>query len=692
LSPEASDRITGLADQLNQIQGVAAEKTRHLVNLLEKAPSSRNTRAGMLRLFEGILIGQDETTTAIVLELLPESEAMATRSQTIDQIRRVAGDFDAKAAVAGEPVQIFDMFDLVEKDGHTLYLFTVLVLSCVLLIIFRGFRWVFAPIGIVVSSVILTRAALVLSGAKLSMVSSMLNSLVTVISIATTMHVIVHFREHRRVLDVRRAAVATLEELRSPVFWALTTTAVGFGSLLISDIVPVRSFSVMMISGTTMVFVCTFASVPAMMASGRHVETPGRAPLEHRLDQVLNRLAHMVDRHPLWAAMTCLVLVLATAPGLTRLTVETDFSKNFRESSSIVQSLKFVESNLGGAGTWEVAFDVPTELSTDFLKSVRSLTDKLHELRQAGIDVSVLSLSDAIDLPPRLGNEVTRLKRLRSRQSDLVAAFYNETAGRMRILLRSVEQQSAEEKLKQIDQVRAVIRRHFAELSENSFADSNNAGAGADGAKASSEINHFGGHTEATASGLFVLLARIIESLLADQLKSFLVASFGILISMTIAFRSLRIGLISILPNAFPVVIVIGTLGMLGIPINIGTAMIASVSMGLTVDSTIHYIAAFERARRENSIQQSLQIAHAGAGRALVLAYLALMLGFLVLTVSSFIPLIYFGALLSLSMAGGMVGDLVLLPLLLRWTTPASRKHSVSTTGEQELHPEESQN
>jgi predicted RND superfamily exporter protein len=178
--------------------------------------------------------------------------------------------------------------------------------------------------------------------------------------------------------------------------------------------------------------------------------------------------------------------------------------------------------------------------------------------------------------------------------------------------------------------------------------------------------------TPPAASGLFVLLAEVIQSLLADQLRAFIVATAGILACMTIAFRSIRIGVISLLPNIFPVAMVMGTLGWIGMPVNIGTAMITSVSMGLTVDSTIHYITAFERARRKTSVTAALQIAHAGAGRAVVFASLALIAGFLVLTASRFVPLVYFGALLSLSMIGGIFGDLVLLPLLLRWTTPVS--------------------
>ena len=112
-----------------------------------------------------------------------------------------------------------------------------------------------------------------------------------------------------------------------------------------------------------------------------------------------------------------------------------------------------------------------------------------------------------------------------------------------------------------------------------------------------------------------------------------------------------------------------GVLGWSGVKVNIGTAMITSVSMGLTVDSTIHYITAFERHRRKSTVSAALHAAHASAGRAVVFAHIALAVGFLVLMGSRFVPLVYFGGLLSLSMIGGVFGDLVLLPLCLRWTS-----------------------
>lgn len=650
LSPEAEQRIKTLAAKLGELPGVDGARTRDLARFLQKTPRNRNTRRALLSLFDGILIGPDQETTAIVLQLYAgDSENMA-RVDTICAIRAVAQEFDAKTSVAGEAVQIQDMFDLVERDGNLLYLASLGVLSAMLMIIFRSIRWVLVSVGIVITSVVCTRAILVLAGAQLSMVSSMLNSLVTIISISTTVHIIVYYRELRGTLNARDAAVQTLRELWHPVLWTVVTIAVGFAALLVSEIVPVRSFAIMMTLATLLVIVVTLAVLPAAFASGSNVPIPGRVRLEDQLDAVLNRMAHLIDRHPVGTTVVCLALTAITAPGLWMMQVETDFSKNFRESSPIVQSLRFVESNLGPAGTWDVAFDVPDPLTSEFLDQTKELTNVLKDLSTEDCQLDVLSLNDAIDVPPRLGNASARLQKIDQRQHDLVQSFYNPERRRMRIVLRSPEQQSTEAKLAQIQRVRDAIAAHFERT---------HAAAGEATTQAEPPV----------ASGLFVLMARIIDSLLEDQWKSFLWACFGTFVCMAIAFRSLRIGLISLVPNVFPIALVTGSMGLLNVPVNIGTAMIASVSMGFTC--SVHYIEVFQNALPKVGLSQALMIAQSSVGKAVVLAHFALVAGFMVLTASEFIPLVYFGALLSLSMIGGLISDLVLLPLLLRWTTPA---------------------
>jgi hypothetical protein len=644
----AAARITELTGRMAAIPGVDGERTRDLVRLLNKAPRNRNTRTALLRLFRGILIGADQQTTAIVLQLRPAGAEAGGRDNTIHQIRDVARAFDSKAAVAGEAVQIHDMFELVERDGGLLYLGSLLILTVMLQLIFRQFRYVLAAVGIVVASVTATRALLVLAGAQLSMVSSMLNSLVTIISISTTTHIIVHYRELRAELDAESALRRTLVELWRPVMWTMISLAAGFAALLVSQIVPIRSFAVMMTLATLLVPLFTLAILPAALASGVTVPVPGRVQLEDRLDRTLTKVTRMVERHPAGTTIGCLLVTAITLPGLFLMQVETDFSRNFRESSSIVQSLRFVEDRLGSAGTWDIAMTVPDPLTDEFLNQLTALTESLQALAAEGLPLDVLSLTDAVNVPPRLGTPLKRLDTVRRRQPDLVDDFYNARNHRLRIVLRSPEQQPAAVKLDQIHRVRQVINEHVA-LARTEYP-----GAVPD---------------DAMASGLFVLMARVIDSLLADQWKSFFWAAVGTTLCMTIAFRSLRIGLISLVPNVFPIALVTGSLGLLQIPVNIGTAMIASVSMGFTC--SVHYIAVFQEALPREGLTMALQTAQTGVGKAVVLAHLALVAGFLVLTTSEFIPLVYFGALLSLSMVGGLVSDLLLLPLLLRWTTPA---------------------
>jgi predicted RND superfamily exporter protein len=651
LTDVAKERISGLAEQLNAIPGVDSSQSQHLVKMLDSAPKIRNVRRAMLNLFAGTLVGEDAKTTSIVLTLLSEADSSISRAATLREIRTTVAEFESDSAVAGEPVQIHDMFRLVEEDSHALFLVSLGILAAVLLFLFWGIRWTVGTIGLVLGVVVCTRAILVVSGSELSMVGSMLNSLVTVIGIATCMHVLVFYRDLRiesaqknAELPAAEAAVETLNHMAAPVFWTCITTAVGFGSLLVSQITPVRSFSFMMCLAIGVILIACILIFPAMLASGRNLKAPSIAPLESWLDRGLAMICHWLERHPWKTGLTILIVTGLCIPGIFRLSIETNFSRNFRESSSIIQSLQFIESRLGGVGTWEVAFDAPEELSDEFLTDVLQLTEELKAVSQSPGALRVISLADVANMPPRVRGPRWMLERMERRFPELVDGMYNDKEHRMRIVLRSLEQQRAETRSQQIEDVRSIVQ---------DFGDSHELSA-------------------PTASGMFVLLTEIIQSLLQDQLRSFLWATAGIFLCMTAAFRSVRIGVISLFPNIFPVALLLGSLGWADVPVNIGTAMISSVSMGLTVDSTIHYIFAFERARKTMTVSEALQHAHASAGRAVVFAHMALIAGFLVLTASRFIPLVYFGGLMSLSMFWGVFGDLVLLPLLLRWTTRVS--------------------
>ena len=164
-----------------------------------------------------------------------------------------------------------------------------------------------------------------------------------------------------------------------------------------------------------------------------------------------------------------------------------------------------------------------------------------------------------------------------------------------------------------------------------------------------------------------MLLADLIESVLDDQWRTFAVASLAVLVMTLVAFRNVPLAIATMIPNAIPVLALFGAMGWLGIKTNMGAAMIAAVSVGLSIDSSIHYVMLYQYRRRQGlTMDEALAHAQDSAGRAATLSTLALIVGFATLCVSDFIPTIYFGALVSLSMVGGLVGNILVQPMLIR--------------------------
>ena len=660
--------VRQFSQELSQIPGVNTDVTQNLANALSPPKLNfllrvliRQKRDELIELSRGVLIGDDNETTAIVLRLLPEDQSPVPRAETFKQIRELAHAHEPRAYVVGEPVQVYDMFRYVEEDGDVLFKVSLSLLAVVLLLLFRRLRWVALPLLVVICSIWWTEAVLVIGNLQLSMVSSMLNSLVTIIGIATVAHVAVHFQALQRENVPRPDAIRrTMVELLPAIFWTCATTAAGFLSLLTSEIAPVRSFGIMMALGTLMVLIASTVLLPGGMSLG-YLRQPSKQSDDKGLALKLKQVAQMNERYPKRILWGSLIFVIFAAAGFSRLTIETDFSKNFRDSSEIVKALDFVETRLGGASTWEVNFPAPSQLNKEYLDRVRALAEDLQQVNPPDKTqlTKVISITDTLDFVPSkpfASDPIqSRLDQIEDLQADFESSLYNPEQGRMRIVLRALERQSAEEKLSLIHKVDALAKKHFP---------------GSETKESDQESKVVDGEP-GKAAGIFILLAYLIDSLLRDQLYSFLLAATSIWLIMSLAFRSLKLGLISMVPNLFPIVVVIGVMGWTGLTLNIGTAMIASVSMGLTTDSSIHFISSFLRARsRGASTDEALRSTQHSVGRAIIYATSALVAGFSVLTLSHFIPLIYFGALVSVAMVGGVFGDLVLMPILLRLTYP----------------------
>jgi predicted RND superfamily exporter protein len=217
----------------------------------------------------------------------------------------------------------------------------------------------------------------------------------------------------------------------------------------------------------------------------------------------------------------------------------------------------------------------------------------------------------------------------------------------LRIMLRSREQVEAKDKRLLIDAVRREVQA-FTDNIRNKINETNRG--------------------VAFVSGYYVLLAELVSSIVADQWRCFAIAGIGIFVATAFALRDIRLACMALVPNVLPSLCILGWFGLSGTPMNLGAAMIAAVSMGLSIDSSIHYLSRYQQElRRGTSSAQAVDSAQSEIGLAIVLSTLALVVGFGALATSDFLPTVIFGISAALSMIGGLIGNLILLPALLHY-------------------------
>ena len=639
---QGQERARELESKLSEIPGVAPESLQSLPKTLAftKLPFFRKRREQLLEFSRGVLLGADNQTTSVALRLIDPEKSSVSRGETLAAIHRIAASQPLETYVVGEPVLVHDMFRYAEQDGQWMGWSASLLLILVILFFLRSLRAVILPFLIVQLSIVWTKAILFLTGLQLSMVSSIMVSLMTIIGVSTVVYMSLYYRMLRDSLDREAAFRQTIHIIGVDLFWVCLTTAAGFGAQMSSHLQPIRSFGLTMVIGSMLVLVAMILVLPAGFLWGPERAVLLRPRGEHQFHQSLESLTFWVLKRPWQVSFFCAALVVVGVFGLLRLKIETDFSKNFRADTPVVRGLNFLETRLGGAGAWEINFPAPQELEDEFLDRVRRLTNRLREIpgERGKALTKVLAITDGLDLIPNIpvvaGTPEAKAVQIQRIQPEFVPSLYNRESGRMRIMLRAYERQSSEAKHQLIEQVREIGKNEFPECK---------------------------------ITGLFVLLTFLIESLMHDQWTDLMLGAVSLLAIMSIAYRSFWMGLVSLVPNVIPIILLLGGMGWMSIPVNIGTAMISSDTMGLTIHDSIFYLSAYLRARRSGQgFETALRHVQTEVRQPLLYSNIALIIGFLVLATSRFVPLIYFGVMVSVAIAGGLAVNLLLLPLLLK--------------------------
>lgn len=598
----------------------------------------------------------------------------ARQSATIAEIRDLLDNYRGEAQIylGGAPMIADDLVTFVRGDLSSFSFGVLAFIILALGLIFRKLRWVALPLACCAIAGVTMVGILGLMDWRVTVVSSNFISLLLIITISLTVHLTVRYRElraTRRSSNHDKLMRHAILSMFKPCLYTGLTTAVAFGSLIVSGISPIISFGWMMVIGVFAAIVVVFGVFPAVLSLLPQDQTKLSSDLRLGVTTGLARLTARLNNQVLaiYAVITLLSIV-----GLAQLKVENSFIDYFREKTEIFQGMTLFDEKLGGTLSFDVIVDLPDEPedvdgfddgfgdSFDdgfgdggdddayyFTAPKMDLVEEIHRYLDDDPQTGkVLSFGAVVQLARQLnGNEpidgvlwAVLYSRIPETLKDTVLKpFISIEENQLRFNVRVIESDPDLKRNELLQRVERGIEEKFG------FSDD--------------QVN---------VTGVLVLYNNVLQSLYESQILTLGVVMFVIMLMFLLLFRSLAIAMICIIPNAIAAVFVLGIMGWLGIPLDIMTITIAAISVGIGVDNTIHYMHRFRREYpRFGNYRQTMFYCHNSIGRAMYFTSMTIVAGFSILALSNFIPTIVFGLLTSLAMLVALIGSLTLLPQLL---------------------------
>ncbi|MFK5880675.1 MAG: MMPL family transporter [Sulfurospirillum sp.] len=578
---------------------------------------------------------------------------------------------NAKMFLGGVNMISDDMIGFIKSDLATYGSILLLLLIITLFVIFKEIKFVLIPILVSIVSVVFTMGFLGIFGWDVTVISSNFVSLQLIITLSIILHLIVKYKElaSDKMLSQKELILQTVLSKAKPSFFAIITTIAGFGSLVIADLKPVINLGYMMSIGVATSLIVSFVLFPAIMI----LFPKSTKPLSHSKNFSLTRAcSNLVINHGNAILIVALLTALLSLVGASRLRVENSFISYFKKSTEIYKGMEVIDKKLGGTTPLDLILTFKKDKKTKITKDNNSF-DEFEDEFQANKDKNQYWFSP---------NKMDTIRKIQTYLESLKEVGNVESFGTVLEVAKSLNSNKNLDTFelavlyKELPKrYRDIILNPYINIKENQvrFAmriiDSNpNLRRNELIHKIQKDIPKVAGdkNIKFRLSNLMVLYNNMLQSLFESQILTLGAVVFILFLMFLLLFRSLKISLIAITTNIIPVGFIFAVMGFADIPLDVMTITIASISIGIGVDDTIHYIIRFkEEFAKDGDYIKAMQRSHNSIGYAMYYTSIAIILGFSILVFSNFIPTIYFGLLTILVMLTSLMSALLLLPKLL---------------------------
>ncbi|HSV87853.1 MAG TPA: efflux RND transporter permease subunit [Bacteroidales bacterium] len=630
-SSEYGIEIGRLVDEFN-IPSDTAELTR-LRNYTLSEPMYRST-----------LVSEDATATLVVARLKDGTEQMVI----VDQVKhKLSGiEFDGTFYFGGMPVILRELSSVIIGDLIFIGPVAFLLICIALFWGFRNIRGVVLPMLTVSIAIIWTMGLMSLLGYALTLLTNIIPVILLAVGSAYSIHVVNRiYREFR--LEPKGAMKRAMAFIVVPVTLASLTTVFGFVSFIAgSYLTMIVEFGIFTSLGIIFSLILALTFVPALLslAGNKIGKAPGQPEKSGQVEKLTRVLGYWVQHHPKKILAVWMVLVVAAIWGITKIERRVDLVDYFREENIVKKSEYLLREKFTGSMPLfiKISGDIQSPEGLRLMQTTQDFMAQFDYIphSQSVADL-IIQMNDAMGEGETIPDEREKIEQL----------------------WFLLDGQEIMEQLVNFELTEGLVVGHVASTDlevlreiEVNFAEFAARNSGED--------------FQVEVTGIPIFFKRLDDSIINSQISSLVIASLLIIVVISIMMRSLVKGLLGIIPILVTLIVLFGTMGLTGVPLDIATVLCGSITIGIGIDYAIHFMTQFGiSSRQKNTIESSIAETINISGRAILINMIAVSLGFAVLLFSNLVPMQRFGFLIALTMISTSMATLTLLPLLLSYSS-----------------------
>jgi len=607
----------------------------------------------------GRLVSDNEQVTVIVAEIEDDVFTQDFYNKIL-KTAKASETKDIKIHVAGRPIVEGTMALLGPADMKKMVPIVILVIFIVLFVTLRSIKGTLITLGVVFLSTIWAFGLMATVGIPIYAVSTMIPVMLIAIGVADGIHLYSHLQtylNHNPKSSKKDIVKDMIKHMWKPVVMTSVTTAVGFISLLTSEVYPVKYFGIFTAFGVIAAMTFSLVFLPAAimifgLPKARKInknEDKGG----HSHSKLANSFAKSVIKHKYISIFATAGIIILSVIGMQEIWINSSFLDKFEDDSDIVLTDKFINENFGGTSSLNLILDAKGKKDMFKNPAVLKLVDKMQKNVDSKLSVvgNTFSLADYIKRMNKVMNSDKEEYNTIPNDKNMIAQYLllYEMSGDPENLNKVVDYdyeklnitfQLKKDDSKAINSALDVIKTYEEEFNKMGIT-----------------LNYAG-------SGYKGLV--FTDLILEGQIKSLILSLLIIVVLISLMFKNITIGLISSVPIIVTAAISFGIMGFLGIPLSTTTALLSSIAIGIGIDYAVHFLEQYRNnAAQTNDKMVAAQKTMAHSGRAIIYNAIVVIAGFLVLMFSVFPPNRELGALVSLNMFTSLIGTLTIMLVLL---------------------------